>query len=330
MRAAIRRLAGPLALLLAWPVSLWAAPALAAGSITTTARTLTTLTLREATPTGGTAPYTYQWYRSTASGFTPDGSSLLAGQTAITLSDTGLSRLTAYYYKVVVTDSVAATATSAEKTKAALTLNLVCDGDSLTSGFGASAEHDFPTLMLDLLPSAAITNQGHSADTMNHLVNFAATDVDPLLVAGMQNALVVWAGTNDLWGNTSADATYALGVTYVQARQAVGWKVIFIDMLPRTISGGSSLPAVQQTNFQIRRASFNTSVLTAHVWLAEGFLSVASDANIGADGQQTNATYYTDQIHLNDFGDAYLAPLVVGAVSAALATPAIHMSLRIH
>lgn len=55
--------------------------------------------------TGGTGPYTYQWYRSTTTGFTPGAGSLLAGQTALTLADSGLAGATAYYYKVIVTDT---------------------------------------------------------------------------------------------------------------------------------------------------------------------------------------------------------------------------------
>jgi len=62
--------------------------------------------------TGGTAPYTYQWYRDTSgAGFTPSGSNILTGQTALTLSDTNLIPNTVYYYKVVATDAVPASVT---------------------------------------------------------------------------------------------------------------------------------------------------------------------------------------------------------------------------
>jgi len=62
--------------------------------------------------TGGTAPYTYQWYRDTSgAGFTPSGSNILTGQTALTLNDTNLIPNTTYYYKVVATDAVPASVT---------------------------------------------------------------------------------------------------------------------------------------------------------------------------------------------------------------------------
>lgn len=60
---------------------------------------------------GGTGPYTQQWYRSTATGFSPGGGNILAGQTALTLADTGLIPNTQYFYKVVYTDTGASNVT---------------------------------------------------------------------------------------------------------------------------------------------------------------------------------------------------------------------------
>lgn len=87
---------------------------LAAGALTLNSVTSTTAQLSSAVATGGTAPYTYQWYRSTTTGFTPGSGNILTGQTALTLSDTGLIPNTTYYYKVVATDAVPNTATSSQ------------------------------------------------------------------------------------------------------------------------------------------------------------------------------------------------------------------------
>lgn len=54
---------------------------------------------------GGTGPYTQQWYRSTTTGFSPGGGNIIAGATALTLSDSGLIPNTVYFYKVVYTDT---------------------------------------------------------------------------------------------------------------------------------------------------------------------------------------------------------------------------------
>lgn len=85
---------------------------LASGSASLNSVGTTVAAVTVADATGGTPAYSYQWYRSTTSGFAPSGASIVAGATSRTLNDTGLSPLTTYYYKNIVTDSVSATATS--------------------------------------------------------------------------------------------------------------------------------------------------------------------------------------------------------------------------
>lgn len=88
--------------------------ALAAGSLSLVSKTDTTTSLSATDATGGTSPYTYQWYRSTSSGFTPGPSNILSGQTSRTLDDTGLSGNTSYYYVLRYTDAAAATVDATE------------------------------------------------------------------------------------------------------------------------------------------------------------------------------------------------------------------------
>jgi hypothetical protein len=76
--------------------------------------TIVNLSITQAT--GGNPSYAYQWYRSTTSGFTPGPSSILNGQTSLTLADSGLTANTTYFYKVVVTDSAANTVNSNQAT----------------------------------------------------------------------------------------------------------------------------------------------------------------------------------------------------------------------
>ncbi len=88
----------------------------AAGALTQVSVTQSTANLSSAVATGGTSPYTYQWYRDTSAGFSPGGGNILSGKTALTLADTGLVPNTVYYYKVVATDvgNSNATATSSQ------------------------------------------------------------------------------------------------------------------------------------------------------------------------------------------------------------------------
>lgn len=71
-----------------------------------------TAILSSAVATGGTGPYTYQWYRSTTTGFSPGAGNILSGQTSLSLNDSGLLAGTSYFYVVVATDTGAGSATS--------------------------------------------------------------------------------------------------------------------------------------------------------------------------------------------------------------------------
>jgi hypothetical protein len=79
--------------------------AFVAGALSQSSVSSNSAQLSSAAATGGVGPITYQWYRSTTSGFTPGAGSLIAGATALTLSDTGLIPNTVYYYEVVATDT---------------------------------------------------------------------------------------------------------------------------------------------------------------------------------------------------------------------------------
>lgn len=78
---------------------------LAAGALSQISVQSNTAQLSSAVATGGTGPYTYQWYRSTTTGFSPGGGNILTGATSLALNDTGLIPNTPYFYKVVVTDT---------------------------------------------------------------------------------------------------------------------------------------------------------------------------------------------------------------------------------
>lgn len=89
---------------------------LTAGALSQVSVSANGAVLSSAAATSGTAPYAYQWYRSTSSGFSPGPGNIISGATSLSLTDSGLIPNSTYYYKVVVTDSAApaATATSSQ------------------------------------------------------------------------------------------------------------------------------------------------------------------------------------------------------------------------
>jgi hypothetical protein len=86
--------------------------ALTSGNASTTFVGNTTASVAVTAGTGGTSPYTYQWYRSATSGFTPGSGNSVSGATGLTLNDTGLTNGTTYYYVDKVTDNASSTANS--------------------------------------------------------------------------------------------------------------------------------------------------------------------------------------------------------------------------
>lgn len=88
--------------------------AISVGPISIVSVGSSTDSLLVAAATGGTGPYTYAFYRSTTSGFTPGPSFLVQSSASLSLLDSGLTPFTQYYYAVVATDSLAATGTSAQ------------------------------------------------------------------------------------------------------------------------------------------------------------------------------------------------------------------------
>jgi hypothetical protein len=92
-----------------------------AGALTKVLIGSTTANLSSAVATGGTGPYTYQWYRSTVSGFTPGAGNIISGATALTLADSGLLSGTQYWYEVMTTDTGNSNATAGSAQLSVLT-----------------------------------------------------------------------------------------------------------------------------------------------------------------------------------------------------------------
>jgi hypothetical protein len=78
---------------------------LTAGVITLVSSQQSQVQLSATAASGGSGPYTQQWYKSTTTGFSPAGGNLITGATALTLTDTAVVPGTTYYYKVVYTDT---------------------------------------------------------------------------------------------------------------------------------------------------------------------------------------------------------------------------------
>ena len=95
--------------------------AVTAGALSIVKVTATQAQLLSAAATGGTGPYTYQWYVSFSIGFTAGTSYLIPGATTLAYTYTGMLPATDYYFAVIATDTGAGSATSTSSTLTVLT-----------------------------------------------------------------------------------------------------------------------------------------------------------------------------------------------------------------
>jgi lysophospholipase L1-like esterase len=175
------------------------------------------------------------------------------------------------------------------------------EGDSITHGWGATVNRGY-IQRLALPSTLRFRCTAESGITLSTLASEAATRLDPLIVGGETNVLVIYAGTNDIdAGATGANTETALK-SYVDARKAAGWNHVgTVTPLPRgvgTISG--------------QFAAYRTAILAR----AAGTYDFIIDpcANTAFASAWTAGANTVDGIHPNDTGYQQLADLVQTAV----------------
>lgn len=149
------------------------------------------------------------------------------------------------------------------------------------------------------------------------LNTLATTTIDPIIrtrTPSRRVVLIIDAGTNDIWlaGQTAAQ-TYAAFETYLLARIAAGLPAtdIYVEtILPRS-HGNPGVAAA----FEVIRQDYITLVVAGAG--THGYNLVRRDLNtdIGDFGDEQNATYYGDMIHLNSVaGGAKAADLTYSVI----------------
>lgn len=189
---------------------------------------------------------------------------------------------------------------------------LVFDGDSLTAGTGSSGGNTYPAQLITLLGGATYlpsNNVAVAGQTMADMITDGAAQVDVLYRPELVfNICCAWGGTNDLVASVSAATTYSRIVTYCQARQAAGFRVVILTILPRTTGVGT---------FEADRQTVNANIRANWATFADALADVGTSTVIGEAGDNLNTTYYdTDGVHLNNTGYG----VVAGIVAAAIAT----------
>ncbi len=200
---------------------------------------------------------------------------------------------------------------------------VVFDGNSLTYGLGVPTAQNYPSQVAGLLGSRYLTfNLGVNGQTTPQMMADGKTQVDSLIGVG-RSILVAWEITNDIYKGASPQTAYQDFVAYCRQRKAAGWKVVIMDVLPRS---DRYTPA----NFELSRQAVN-------VWLRRDFsqptgdpliyktrdatsyadllIDLAAVPDLGKAGAQDSQVYYLpDRVHLSPAGYGILAKEVQEAI----------------
>ncbi len=193
--------------------------------------------------------------------------------------------------------------------------NLICVGDSITQGKGASPACA-PSMLTGLSDTFQIYNMGMSGETLANMLTASpkfATGVNP---NGKSNIAWIFAGTNDMCvtSNTLTPAqTFQKLIAFSRYMRGQGAKVMVLPMLSRTGS-------YQGTTCDALHDQYNTLISQNWSSFADAFVyGMQTDPNLTADGAYANATYFqSDGIHPTLAGQQLIAGYVQSEVNNLL------------
>lgn len=185
---------------------------------------------------------------------------------------------------------------------------MVAEGDSLTAGI--SETDCYPQYVENGLPPiyTLTSNHGTPGARIADCVADAAV-IDAMYSASgyPNNFLLWWCGTNDLITADTLASIEAAWIAYVQARIAVGWKLITLTTLPRyeLTDGGRD----------DRRIDFNTYIRQNAAPTGYWYADVAADSRIGDAGDEQGPFYDSGHIHLTAAGYQIVADWVIPVIT---------------
>lgn len=190
--------------------------------------------------------------------------------------------------------------------------NIVCDGNSLTTGQNATGPvYYYPSVLGKLAQNAAYTtNVAVGGRATPAQIAALTANVYPLYNAAYQNIYIGWEGTNDLSigaGSVSASQAYANLITLAQAVMSNGWQCVLGTVLPRQNAG-------LYAGFESDRLALNALLRSGASQYGYTLVDVGANTLLS---DPTNATYYnaTDKTHLTNAGYNIVARLFGSGVA---------------
>jgi hypothetical protein len=246
--------------------------AIAIGSISLVSVGSSTANLLAPAATGGSGAVSYQYYRSTASGFTPGTANAISGATSLSLADSGLTPGTVYYYEIVATDSLGSMASSAQLSVTTSAASPNPNQFALSPFLGMlDLRFNGDTISVEFDPAGSGSLVGGQA------VKWSVASTQGSGIAGQGNGipLVVpsLAASDDVCGYVNYDIKSAVfkpgdraeislagNVMYLYASLAIN-RGQFLTSLPAAVAGGCNggvVPVTGSSGFPIVGYSLDT------------------------------------------------------------------------
>ncbi len=186
---------------------------------------------------------------------------------------------------------------------------IVFVGNSLTNGTGATGGNTYPQQTLAHLQpltydAKVVAGPGRSITALS----LSAPDqIDPAYTATRSKDILVLE--TDLTENGGVDKDYADTVAFCTARQAVGWRVVVLTLLPRS-GARYSWPA-----FAADRVALNEQLRAYWRDYADALADIAVTPQLGTVAATTDPRYFNnDGTHPTDAGYALMADSVAAAI----------------
>lgn len=185
---------------------------------------------------------------------------------------------------------------------------IVFVGGSYTAGPGLPKGLNYPSQTVQLLSPARYDyfNEGVEGDSLAKMLEVASWSIDPYYRSSRsKNIVVVWAGQEDLAKGGSAEEVYQNLVNYSKERQAVGFRVIILTLLPAGLMPDND-------NYEAKRVTLNANLRNNWQEFAYGLADVAVAPNlVGSNGKAKISSYYQeDGKHLKAAGYKAVAEIV--------------------
>jgi len=178
-------------------------------------------------------------------------------------------------------------------------LNVVCDGNSLVAGVGATIS--YPDYLRATGNYFKVYNLGIGGQTFREMIDDTPADDSLSLTT---NVLVAWEIPNSLYYSESVDTVINTMIEYGQDRQAAGWDVYMITCIP--CAGG--IPAWGNEAYNDSIDYINDYLKTNYADFSDGYIDVRTNPNLT---DTDNKTYYNeDGTHLTNAGYNEVARMV--------------------